>query len=181
MLSTHPRARRSRAARRAVPALLAILATAQIAIARDPAYIDSPAGRVPDPARADGGSISPADAQMLRPETGAGTGNDQAALLQMQIQLTQQAMASAREHEASDVAQMQAATAATGQPVSSPTPMQQVGSGLLLDVGGLIDAGIQRQIDGSNGRVIVAPPYSQSGLPEPGQFDPLAPSATDTW
>ena len=181
MPSTHPRARRRRTARRAIPALLAILATAQVAIAQDPAYVDSPAGRVLDPARADGGSIPPADPQMPRPGTGAGTGSEQAALLQMQIELTQQAMASAREQEASDAAQMQAAAAATGQPGTSPTPMQQVGSGLLQDAGGLIDSGIQRQIDGSNGSAIVAPPYPQSGLSGPGQFDPLAPPATGTW
>ena len=47
--------------------------------------------------------------------------------------------------------------------------------------GGLIDSGIQRQIDGSNGSAIVAPPYPQSGLSGPGQFDPLAPPATGTW
>lgn len=144
------------------------------AAAQDSAYVDSPAGRVADPARADGGSVPPADPQISR--AGAGADAQQAALIQMQMQMAQQAMAQAREQDAQAAAQAQAGAAGVGQqPGGVPTPAQQIGSGLMQDAGGLIDAGIQRQTGG-----VVVMPYPQA-FPAPGASDPMAPPAPNGW
>lgn len=156
------RGRRRKAAFAALALLLA--APAAFADPQDAAYVDSPAGKLPDPARADGGSTPPTDPLPVQP--GAPSAGDQAALMQMQAQLMQQAMADARQAQAQEAAQ---AGTAPAQPGTAATPMQQIGAGLMQDAGGLIDAGIQRQTGG-----VVVNPYPQA-FPSPGTSDPLAP------
>lgn len=164
----------------------------------DPAYVDSPAGRsIPDPARADGGTVV-AGAVSAASAPGGGT-PAMTPLMQMQMQAlraAQQQPAQAASPQpgmgqaygpagmgppmgpgqgyglsgmgqqagmgpAGDMpdAGQQAGMPAgyggapTGYSAMQPGPMQQLGSGLMQDAAGLIDAGIQRQ----TGPVVVYP------------------------
>ena len=126
----------------------------------DTAYVDGSAGRaVADPARADGGGPPPAAAPVTAPQQpNAGS----------EMQLMQQMMAVQQAQLAQLEQQQQAVGAMAGQ-APSATPAQQIGAGMAQDAASLLDAGIQRQIYGSQGPVI----YNYPGMAPPaGDFEP---------
>ena len=114
----------------------------------DIAYVDGMAGRsVADPARADGGGAPPAAAPPANP----------AADLQLAQQMAMQ--------------QAQMAQQQAGGPPQPPfaappaTPAQQIGAGMAQDAASLLDAGVQRQVYGSQGAVY-APYPGVAPLPD---------------
>lgn len=161
-------------------AVLVLCATAAVAQAQDRAYVDSPAGRsVVDPARADGGSVV-AGTVFVRPANAQGGMGGMGPVMDMQIQMAGLAMANAQRAAQAEAAGGGAAGQAgglggmpgagagpggmaqgmpQGGPGGQPSPMQQIGSGLIQDAGGVVDANLRRNYGGN----VVLPPSGGGG------------------
>lgn len=169
---------------------LALCAPLAVQAQDDPAYVDSAAGRsIPDPARADGGTYVATAPPAAAPSTAGGLPN-MAPLMQMQaLQAAQQQplrgvgppTGMGQPGAVPGIGQPMAMGRGYGPAMELPAgvsqgygmpagasvapqagPWQQVRSGLMQDVGGLIDARIQRQIYGPDGPVTV---YPAPGVP----------------
>ena len=165
--------------------LVALLSAPAVAgESHDPAYVDSAQSKaVPDPARADASTASPAQAQVQ-----AQYAEGQHAA-QLQARTERQIAAQMEKFTAAHVAalnQSQSGTTATAgaayldppiggrdlvgelsaggipmrtrPPMTSETqapPAQQLGSALLQDAAGVVDSGIQGAIEGPGGRIVL--------------------------
>ncbi len=145
--------------RRHAPRALALLAFVSVpplnVQAQDRAYVDSPAGRSVDPARADGGSVAPG-AVFVRPGGADGLN----PVTQMQIQMAGMAMANARQAQAQEAAgQMPGGGAMGGMPQGGPMSGGAAGGTPMMP--GM--AGGMGMAPGSGINAMQPPPGMQSG------------------
>jgi hypothetical protein len=152
--------------------LVPALAAAQ---SSDPAYVDSPQSKaVPDPARADrrSGTAQALAAQEASMQQAEMAREDAERIAEVERTMREQVEKLTAAHAAQRRAQ-QDAMADTGPPIGGrslldetwhdpmradagsmqASPARQIGSALLQDVGGVIDARVEREIHGDEGPV----------------------------